>query len=65
MAVAERVARLEQEQVILGYHAHLNPRALGFALGAVIRVKPGPRQLHQVGELAGKTPEVVDCPDHR
>jgi Lrp/AsnC family transcriptional regulator, leucine-responsive regulatory protein len=60
-AVAERVARLEQEQVILGYHARLNPRALGLALTAVIRAKPGPRQLHQVGELARKTPEVVDC----
>jgi Lrp/AsnC family leucine-responsive transcriptional regulator len=60
-AVAERVARLEQEQVILGYHAQLNPRALGFALSAVIRAKPGPRQLHLVGDLAQKTPEVVDC----
>jgi Lrp/AsnC family leucine-responsive transcriptional regulator len=60
-AIAERVARLEQEQVILGYHAQLNPRALGFALSAVIRAKPGPRQLHLVGELAQKTPEVVDC----
>jgi Lrp/AsnC family leucine-responsive transcriptional regulator len=27
----------------------------------VIRVRPGPRQLHEVGELAAKTPEVVDC----
>jgi Lrp/AsnC family transcriptional regulator, leucine-responsive regulatory protein len=60
-AVAERVARLEQEQVILGYHARLDPRALGLALSAVIRAKPSPRQLHQVGELAKKTPEVVDC----
>jgi Lrp/AsnC family transcriptional regulator, leucine-responsive regulatory protein len=60
-AVTERIARLEQEHVILGYHAQLNPRALGFALSAVIRVKPGPRQLHRVGELAQKTPEVVDC----
>lgn len=60
-AVAERLARLEQENVILGYHAELNPRALGLALTAVIRAKPGPRQLHQVGDLARKTPEVVDC----
>jgi Lrp/AsnC family leucine-responsive transcriptional regulator len=60
-AVAERVARLEQEGVIVGYHAHLDPRAVGFALSAVIRSKPGPRQLHVVGELAKKTPEVVDC----
>jgi Lrp/AsnC family transcriptional regulator, leucine-responsive regulatory protein len=60
-AVAERVARLEQEGVIAGYHAQLDPRAVGFALTAVIRAKPGPRQLHLVGELAKKTPEVVDC----
>ena len=60
-AVAERVARLEREGVILGYHAELDPRALGYALSAVIRAKPGPRQLHLVGEVARRTPEVVDC----
>lgn len=60
-AVAERLQRLEQEQVILGYHARLNPRKLGMSLTAVIRVRPTGRQLHQVGELAKKTPEVVDC----
>jgi Lrp/AsnC family leucine-responsive transcriptional regulator len=60
-AVAERVARLERERVILGYHAELDPRALGYTLSAVIRAKPGPRQLHLVGEVAKRTPEVVDC----
>jgi Lrp/AsnC family leucine-responsive transcriptional regulator len=60
-AVAERLARLEQEQVILGYHAELSPRALGLSLSAVIRVRPMPRQLHKVGDLAKRTPEVVDC----
>lgn len=60
-AVAERLQRLEQEEVILGYHARLNPRALGFSLSAVIRIRPAPRQLHQVGDLAQRTPEVVDC----
>jgi Lrp/AsnC family transcriptional regulator, leucine-responsive regulatory protein len=60
-AVAERLQRLEQEEVILGYHARLNPRALGFTLSAVIRIRPAPRQLHQVGDLAQRTPEVVDC----
>jgi len=60
-AVAERLARLEHQQVILGYHAQLNPRALGYQLSAVIRSRPGPRQVKQVGELAKNTPEVVDC----
>jgi Lrp/AsnC family leucine-responsive transcriptional regulator len=60
-AVADRVQRLEQAGVILGYHAELNPRALGFALTVVIRIRPAPRQIHAVAELAGRTPEVVDC----
>jgi Lrp/AsnC family leucine-responsive transcriptional regulator len=60
-AVAERLQRLEQEDVIRGYHAELNPRALGLSLSAVIRIRPAPRQLHQVGDLAQRTPEVVDC----
>ncbi len=60
-AVAERLQRLELEDVIRGYHAELNPRALGLSLSAVIRIRPAPRQLHQVGELAQRTTEVVDC----
>lgn len=60
-AVAERLQRLEREQVILGYHARLNPRRLGMTLSAVIRVRPAPRQLHRVGQLAQRTPEIVDC----
>jgi Lrp/AsnC family transcriptional regulator, leucine-responsive regulatory protein len=60
-AVAERLQRLEHDQVILGYHAQLNPRALGLALSAVIRVRPAPRQLHRVADIARDTPEVVQC----
>lgn len=60
-AVAERLQRLEQAQVILGYHARIDPKALGFALSAVIRVRPAPRQLHEVSRVAQATPEVVDC----
>ncbi len=47
--------------MITGYHARVDPRMLGLALSAVIRAKPALRQLHQVGDLARKTPEVVDC----
>ena len=60
-AVAERLQRLEQDEVILGYHARLDPRKLGMTLSAVIRVRPAPRQLRQVAELAQRTTEVVDC----
>jgi Lrp/AsnC family leucine-responsive transcriptional regulator len=60
-AVAERLHRLEQAGVILGYHARLDPRALGYALTAVIRIRPAPRQIHEVARLAQSRPEVVDC----
>jgi Lrp/AsnC family transcriptional regulator, leucine-responsive regulatory protein len=60
-AVAERLARLEEDGVITGYHAEVNPRALGLELGVVIRIRPAPRELHKVAELAQRTPEVVEC----
>ena len=60
-SVAERVARLERDGVISGYHARVDPRALGYALGVVIRVRPAPRELRKVADLARETPEVVEC----
>ena len=60
-AVAERLGRLERDGVIRGYHADVDPRALGFALTAVIRVRPAPRQVPEGAQLARDTPEVVEC----
>ena len=60
-AVAERIQRLEQSGVLTGYRAAIDPRALGFALTIVIRVRPAPGQLRNVAELARRTPEVVEC----
>ena len=60
-AVAERLGRLEEDGVISGYRAELNPKALGYQLTAVIRIRPAPRELRKVAELAQKTPEVVEC----
>jgi Lrp/AsnC family leucine-responsive transcriptional regulator len=60
-AVAERLKRLEREGVISGYRAEVDPRKLGYGLGVAIRIRPAPRQLAQVAELARQTPEVVEC----
>lgn len=60
-AVAERLQRLERDGVITGYRAEIDPRALGLTLGAVLRIRPAPRQLSKVAELARATPEVVEC----
>jgi Lrp/AsnC family leucine-responsive transcriptional regulator len=60
-AVAERLARLEREGVIAGYRAEISPEALGYAFAAVLRIRPAPRQIPKVAELARETPEVVEC----
>jgi Lrp/AsnC family leucine-responsive transcriptional regulator len=60
-AVAERLKRLEDEGVIGGYRAEVNPRALGYTLGVIIRIRPAPRQIAAVAQLARDTPEVVEC----
>ena len=60
-SVAERVQRLERDGAITGYHARVDPRALGYSLTTVIRIRPAPRQIPKVAELARDTPEVVEC----
>jgi Lrp/AsnC family leucine-responsive transcriptional regulator len=59
--VAERLQRLEAAGVIRGYHADIDPTALGYALSAIVRVRPAPRQLHKVAELLPRLPEVVEA----
>ena len=60
-AVAERVQRLEAAGVIRGYRAELDPRALGFPVGVIVRVRPNARQLHRIPELARTIPEIIEC----
>jgi len=60
-AVAERMRRLERTGVVTGYRAQVDPRALGYELLAIVRVKPAPRQLPKIPELAAEIPQVVEC----
>ena len=60
-AVADRLERLEADGVIKGYRAEVDPRALGYELEIVLRIRPAPRELKKVAELAQRTPEVVEC----
>lgn len=60
-AVAERVQRLERAGVITGYRAEIDPRALGYQLTAIVRIKPAPGQLPRIPELAAEIAEVSEC----
>jgi Lrp/AsnC family transcriptional regulator, leucine-responsive regulatory protein len=58
-AVAERVRKLEAAQVITGYRASVNLRALGYGIRAVLRV--GRSDYAQVVRLIARTPEVINA----
>ena len=60
-AVTERLQRLEGAGVIRGYHADVNPRAIGLSLSAVVRIRPAPGQLRNVAEAAVEANEVIEC----
>jgi Lrp/AsnC family leucine-responsive transcriptional regulator len=60
-AVAERLRRLEADGVITGYRADVDPARLGLGLGVLIRIRPAPRELAAVADLARGTPEIVEC----
>ena len=55
-AVAERLGRLERAGVIRGYHASLDPVAIGYPLTAVIRIRPAPGQLHKLAASPSRRP---------
>jgi Lrp/AsnC family transcriptional regulator, leucine-responsive regulatory protein len=60
-AVAERVQRLEETGVITGYHAEVDPSALGFPVTIMVRVRPAVRELPRVAKIAQEIPEIVEC----
>ena len=60
-AVAERLQRLQDGGVIAGFRTDVDPRALGYALSVVLRVRPAPRQLAKVAAVARESSEIVEC----
>ncbi|NIE66741.1 Lrp/AsnC family transcriptional regulator [Burkholderia sp. Ax-1719] len=60
-STTERMRRLEAQGVIGGYTVQIDPRALGYTLQAIVRVKPLPGQLHLVEEMLRRIPEFIEC----
>src|SRR5690606_42076999 len=55
-AVAERVRRMEEAGIITGYHAAVNPAALGLPIRAILRVRARPRRYEQVRRAGTPVP---------
>ncbi len=60
-AVAERLRRMEEAGIIVGYRVEIAPKALGLPVGVYVRVRPNPGQLPKIAALAQNIPEVVEC----
>lgn len=60
-AVIERIQKLEEAGVILGYHAQINPAAVGLPVHAIVRITVDGGRIPAFADLARRTPEVLCC----
>ena len=60
-AVTERVHKMEEAGIIIGYRTHLDPAKVGLAILAFVHVKVGGENLAYFMRLAATHPEVLEC----
>lgn len=60
-SVAERLRKLEERGVLKGYAVEIDPRAFGYQLQAIVRIRPLPGQLHEVERHIEATPQFTEC----
>jgi Lrp/AsnC family leucine-responsive transcriptional regulator len=59
-AVADRLRRLEDTGT-LSYRAEVSPRALGYAICAIVRISPTGGGLRLIPSIAREVPNVTEC----
>lgn len=60
-AVIERVRRLEENKVILGYRTAVDPSRVGLPVRAFVKVTVAGDKLARFAMLVQKLPEVIEC----
>jgi Lrp/AsnC family transcriptional regulator, leucine-responsive regulatory protein len=60
-AVAERLHKLEEAEIITGYHAEVTPAALGYGVMAFIRLATSTEKYPRVLDMAQRLPEIRAC----
>ena len=60
-STSERVRKLGSAGVLRGFTVDLNPKAVGYTLEAIVRIKPRPGQLHYIRRMIENEPRVVAC----
>ncbi|WP_420851114.1 Lrp/AsnC family transcriptional regulator [Rhizobium quercicola] len=49
------------DTILAGFTVETDPRALGYAIQALVHIRPLPGKLHLVEKLIQETPEIVEC----
>jgi len=60
-SVSERLKRLEERGILTGYSITIDPRAFGYMLQAIVRIRPLPGELHAVERLIAAIPQFTEC----
>jgi Lrp/AsnC family leucine-responsive transcriptional regulator len=60
-SVAERIKRLENAGIIIGYRAEIDPQAVGLAITAFVRVNIRPPSYEEFLGLLAEANEVREC----
>ena len=60
-STSERLKRLQDDGVIRGFTLEINPKALGYQLQAIIRIKPLPGKLSSVEKALLEMDEIIEC----
>lgn len=60
-AVAERVRRLEEQGVIAGYRAHVDPERVGLTVMAFVRLRYPTGNYRPFHALLDTTPEIIEA----
>lgn len=60
-SVAERIHRMEEVEIISGYHAEINLEKVGFPVMAFIRMSTPGQNSARIALLLSDIPEILEC----
>lgn len=60
-SVAERIHRMEEAEILLGYHAEINLQKVGLPVMAFIRMNTAGQNSARIALLLRDMPEILEC----
>ncbi len=60
-SVAERIHKMEEAGILLGYHAEINLEKVGFSVMAFIRMSTPGQNSTRIAMLLREMPEILEC----